>query len=152
MTNQHDDSSDNKLDKTTLNLLAEAQQPVDVPADRVARMRKKLLQDIKPSLPLDYITIRADEGEWEEIAPKIYKKVLHLDTKTGNESYLLRAEPGAVAPAHDHDHDELCFVLEGEIEFDHVSLKAGDYHFAPKGSQHSDARTHTGAVVLMQQV
>ncbi len=140
------------LDKTVLNLLAEDQQAADISEDRIARMRKRLLKQIAPQKPVNFITIRADEGEWIEIVPKIYKKVLHLNPSTGQESYLLRAEPGAVAPAHDHDHDELCFVLEGEIELNNISLKTGDYHFAPKGSLHGETRTQTGAVVLMQQL
>ena len=152
MAKQPDNTSKNSLDEATLELLAEHQQPVDIPLEKVARMRDKLFNQIQTQAPVDFITIRADEGEWQEIVPKIHKKLLHINPVTGLESYLLRAEPGAVAPAHDHGHDELCFVLEGEIEFEHVSLKMGDYHFAPKGTLHGEARSHTGAIVLMQEI
>lgn len=141
------------LDTGTLELLGGALQPLNVPAESLKKLKSSIMDQVdaeekaaRPSL----VTIHSSEGNWEQIAPKIHKKVLRLDLDTGAEAYLLRAEPGAEAPPHDHDLDEYCLVLEGEVDFDDLHLQAGDYHFAAKGSRHSAARTQTGALLYIQ--
>lgn len=144
---------DQVLDEDMVELLSSDLQPLDLPAAQMAKLRSRIMQriDEEEAQQADaFVTIRADEGVWEEIAPKLYRKVLRSDPQTGVEAYLLRAEPGAEAPPHMHEYDELCLVLEGEVEFDNVHLKAGDYHFAAKGSQHSMARTQTGVLLFLQ--
>lgn len=141
------------LDNETLEQLGDALQPVALSDDRRHALRARIMQriDAEATQPSElFVTIRSDEGDWEEIAPKIHRKVLHFNPDTGVESYLLRAEAGAEAPPHRHDHDELCLVLEGEVDFDDVHLEAGDYHFAARGSRHSAAHTQTGAVLFIQ--
>ena len=153
MSKSIDSKTEQVLDKRALELLGSELQALEVPPARISNLRKKIMRRIDteklPDLS-DYVTIRANEGEWEEIAPKLHKKLLHLDPKTGVESYLLRAEPGAETPPHVHDHDEVCLVLEGEVEYDEFKLTRGDYHYASKGSQHSMARTQNGALLFLQ--
>ncbi|MEN8133275.1 MAG: cupin domain-containing protein [Pseudomonadota bacterium] len=104
----------------------------------------------KKTASTDFITLRADEG-WFELAPKIEKKVLHIDHEAGTESYLLRVQPGAEVPPHTHAGDELCVVLEGEVTYEGgLRLQAGDYHMAKRGSTHQHARSETGALVYLQ--
>lgn len=144
---------DQVLDNETVELLGNDLQPLELSASRLSELRSRIVRRIDDDMEQQttaYVTIRAGEGIWVEIAPKIHKKVLHFDPQTGVESYLLRAEPGAEAPPHKHEYDELCLVLEGEVEFDNVHLKAGDYHFAARGSQHSMARTQTGVLLFLQ--
>ncbi len=149
-TDQHRQSV---LDDETLELLGMAPAPVDLPPDRMqalrARVMERISQEKASELP-PFVTIRAGEGEWIEIAPKIEKKCLHIDHAAGTESYLLRVQPGAEAPGHLHEQDELCLVLEGEVTFDDLPLRAGDWHFARKGSRHGTARTQTGALLYLQ--
>ena len=58
MAKQPDNTSKNSLDEATLELLAEHQQPIDIPIEKVARMRDKLFNQIQTQAPVDFITIR----------------------------------------------------------------------------------------------
>ena len=48
--------------------------------------------------------------------------------------------PGGVIPAHRHQHEEECLVLEGECRIGTHRLVAGDVHVAAAGSWHEAAR------------
>ncbi len=148
-----DQTNEQVLDDQTLELLGANIKPVPLLLERTLSLRARIMDSIEESVPnpiVDLVTIRASEGDWQEIAPLIYKKVLHIDLSTGIESYLLRVESGAQSPAHEHPHDELCLVLEGEVYFEDIHLKTGDYHFAPKGSLHGIAQSETGALLFLQ--
>lgn len=136
------------LDQKMLNLLGANQAASNVPLERLDKVFSNVLGRINAEELAEkssFITVRSD-APWQQIAPLIEKKVLYFDEATGTESYLLRAEAGAEAPSHDHNKHELCLVLEGDIIFDDFALYAGDYHFAPKGTSHSAARTEHGTV------
>lgn len=125
-------------------------QPAD--AEQVNRLRARILQRIDdegdgPSL---FDTIRSSEGRWIEILPNVEKKLLNVDTRMGIESYLLRMHPGATAPGHVHEADELCYVIDGDLAFGDIQLGAGDYHFAHKGSRHDEASTVSGTLLFLQ--
>ena len=77
--------------------------------------------------------------------PGISVKVLRRDTETGASSLLLRFEPGAMFPAHDHPAGEEVFVLEGEVRIGAHLMKPGDYLYAPPGCIHA-ASSKTGCV------
>lgn len=145
---------DEILDERTLRLLGEAPAVSDTSLARMRRLRDRVMRRIDDDIvnaSQSFFTVRNHDGAWIEIAPKIKKKVLFENPETGTEAYLLRAEPGAEAPAHVHEHDEHCLVLEGELTFgDGIHLEAGDYHFAPAGSEHGIARTDTGVLVYIQ--
>lgn len=140
------------LDQESLELLGTATAIANVPRDRMASLRARVMQNVDNEITPrpGFLTIREDEGPWIEIAPLVEKKVLNIDRKNGTESYLLRLRPGAAPSQHDHDEDELCIVLEGDVSFDDINLEAGDYHFAPKGSSHGVASTTNGAVIFLQ--
>lgn len=140
------------LDRESLELLGSATANANVPRDRLASLRERVMQNVddENTPAASFLTIREDEGPWVQIAPLVEKKVLHIDRKGSKESYLLRLQPGAVLEQHQHDDDELCIVLEGDVSFDDVYLKIGDYHFASKGSSHGVANTINGAVVFLQ--
>ncbi len=130
--------------------IGEALRPVEPPPDRATALRARVLDRIhQEGRAREFKTLRSEEG-WFQLAPKIQKKVLHVDREAGTEAYLLRVEPGAEAPPHSHARDELCVVLEGEVSFDDLHLKAGDFHMAMGGSTHSAARSETGAVIYIQ--
>ena len=60
-------------------------------------------------------------------------------------------EPGAVAPGHDHPHEQISFILEGEMEFTLAGetrvLTAGQGVTIPPGLRHG-ARALTRTLVL----
>jgi anti-sigma factor ChrR (cupin superfamily) len=96
------------------------------------------------------MTIRHDQGNWIQIAPKIEKKQLFIDLEKGIETYLLKVQPGGEAPGHTHEDHEICMVLEGSLDFDDTHLTAGDFHIARKGSTHGHAYCPAGALLYMQ--
>ena len=139
------------FDEDMLKLLAGSQAELEVAP---VHLKKRILQRIDDNI-LDseqsFQTVRADDGAWIELTPKLRKKVLFINPETGTESYLLKGDPGAVAPPHFHDHDEHCLVLEGEVIFGTgVHLKKGDYHFAPGGTEHGFASSKLGVLVYIQ--
>jgi anti-sigma factor ChrR (cupin superfamily) len=94
-------------------------------------------------------TIRADEGAWETLVPGVERKILWADRPNGRVTFLIRGRPGASFPAHPHHDDEECYVLEGDITFGPLTLRAGDYHVAPRGTPHPKATTAGGCLLLM---
>lgn len=79
--------------------------------------------------------------------PGISVKVLRRD-ENGRSSSLVRFDPGARFPAHDHPAGEEVFVLEGEVQIGRHHLKAGDYLYAPPGVKHA-ASSAGGCVFLV---
>ena len=144
--------SERVLDDELIGAISESL--VAAPADqaRVDRLRSRVLDEIdrsdKPKSVFE--TIREGEGDWIEIMPLVSKKVLQVDKTRGQESYLLRMEPGARIPEHYHEFDELCYVIEGDLAFGDIRLKGGDYHFAHRGSTHGDASTVDGTLLFLQ--
>jgi len=143
--------SDAVLDEDILEVLAEAQDPAPLRPEFTARLRTQVLSRIeKEKVNHDFLTIRQHEGVWCEIAPKMAKKVLFTDPVAGIQSYLLRLDPGFEHQDHDHPIDEECLMLEGELTLGSITLKAGDYHLAPKRLAHGYARSETGALLFIR--
>ena len=81
--------------------------------------------------------------------PKVRAKLLYTDGTA--QSYLVRLEPGARAPAHDHPASEECIVLEGEVRYlGGSTLRAGDYEVAHQGAHHTELVSDTGALVFLR--
>ncbi len=98
----------------------------------------------------DTLTLRTAELGWAPYAPGIERKVLHIDSEKGESIALYRLQPGAVVPNHSHHLPEECLVLEGEIEVDGVTVRAGDLHLAFPASRHGPLTSRTGAVVYLR--
>lgn len=75
-------------------------------------------------------------------------KSLHYDeVNERSTTILLRFEPGATYPYHNHPGGEEIYMLEGEAILENVTLKQGDYLYTPKGFKHSVTST-TGCTML----
>jgi quercetin dioxygenase-like cupin family protein len=124
------------------------------PREPAARARGALKSRIlaratQPPAAPGIITIPASDEGWIEALPKIRIKRVYTDGTA--ESYLVRLEPGARAPAHDHPGDEECIVLEGSVRYAGGStLKAGDYEAVQAGAHHSELISDTGALVFLR--
>lgn len=155
MSSRNDSDKAPVLDNDMLETLGRSQRPADdvlFSAQREDALEAAIMSRIDAeSLATEsgLVTVRDYDGAWERIAPKIEKKTLRVDTEQGTESYLLRVEPGAEAPPHRHETDEICIMLEGEVRYDDFHLRAGDYHFAPRGSVHGQAHSETGALLFI---
>jgi quercetin dioxygenase-like cupin family protein len=98
-------------------------------------------------------TKRAGEGAWVEMSPGVTAKVLRDDSAPGDSapgrhSVLIRMLPGAIYAPHDHESgDEECFVIEGSVVFGDLTLSAGDYHVAQRGTLHPAAFSQQGCLL-----
>lgn len=156
--------SDAELPAPLMQTLLDAVKPA-VPAPGVAeRVHTRLFskvrgegnaKDVKEEaagrLASAFVTLRGSTGPgdgWVELLPKAHAKLLFTDGEA--ESYMIRLEPGAWAPAHEHPADEECLVLEGSLWQGDVFLSAGDFHVARPGMKHGELRTDTGALVFIR--
>ena len=149
---------DEMLPQPLASAIAEARAPAG-DGDGPERVRQRLHERIRgerAGMPMSvaafnaFITLRdSTTGEgWIEMLPKAHAKLLFTDGVA--ESYMIRLEPGAWAPAHEHPADEECLVLEGTLWQGDVFLKAGDFHVARPGMKHGELRTDTGALVYIR--
>jgi quercetin dioxygenase-like cupin family protein len=86
--------------------------------------------------------VRLAEAERHELAPGVTMQPLFGQGAMLN---LLEFDPGAAVPAHSHPHEQLGFVVDGELvlAIDGVEhrLAAGDAYQIPGGVEHA-AWTH----------
>ena len=88
--------------------------------------------------------IKSNLVEWKPLMEEgvdtkgIFVKVLRHDEKSNRSpSILLKFEPGAKYPAHNHPGGEEVFILEGEVRFGNKHLSAGDYLYTPPSGKHA---------------
>lgn len=115
---------------------------------RAKALHDRVLGRIRDSASSSFLTMAGGAGEWVEAAPGNHVKVLRTDDETM--SILVRLDPGATFPSHSHPADEETYVIAGETWFGDTFLQAGDYHMAPKGSQHGEVRTDTGCTLFIR--
>lgn len=58
---------------------------------------------------------RWDEIEHENLSPTIARRVVHADRMTIARIYVKK---GGVVPRHQHEHEQVSYVLEGRLRFD----------------------------------
>ncbi|HNA30956.1 MAG TPA: cupin domain-containing protein [Thiobacillaceae bacterium] len=153
-------SSKPSIETALMDTLLVAQTPVLPPPERALSLRQRVLErarreqpaEAAPARPapgsVDHLTIRGVEGIWVPLLPGVSMKLLREDETT--RSYLLRLEAGARLPAHGHDQDEECMVLEGDIWLGDVHAHAGDYHLARGGLPHGMLRTDGGCLLFLR--
>lgn len=96
-----------------------------------------------------YLVVRADEGEWQQMCAGIIFKQLFADAERKTVTTLIRMQPGAHMPTHRHLGIEECYVIEGDVQANHETLRAGDYTCAMEGSVHLPISTVNGALLLI---
>lgn len=95
------------------------------------------------------LKIRTGEGDWQPFGKGLSRKVLFQDRERGTTTSLIKLEPGARIPSHQHDGIEECVVIEGDIHSDTESFSSGDYLCAPAGSIHEQLFTNHGALLFI---
>ena len=139
------------LDRKVLQQLLLATAPLAPAPERAAAIKQRVLDTVRnegAATGDDYVTVRSGAGVWMDFLPQVQVKVLHSDGRYN--SILLRMEPGASVPAHFHEDDEECVVLEGQVRIGDVGVSAGDYHLAVSGSRHGELRSDTGAILFLR--
>jgi anti-sigma factor ChrR (cupin superfamily) len=136
-----------RIERELSPLLLDAPE-VEPPADMFDRIKAAIAASGKPKAAGSR-TIRANEGKWEQICPGIERKLLWHDRERKRITFLIRAQPGAEFPSHEHDAEEEAYLLSGDLSFDDLVLAPGDYHLARPGTTHPVARTKGGCMLLM---
>jgi quercetin dioxygenase-like cupin family protein len=98
----------------------------------------------------DTLTVPADQGVWEFSSPGVYRKLLHVDAAAGWQAFLVKIEPGASVPPHDHPILEECLVLEGEFELAGEIVRKGDLHLGFAGRDHGAIASPSGALLYIR--
>ena len=94
--------------------------------------------------------VRAADGQWMKTPyAGITVKQLFYDPASGNQSVLVRMEPGSVYPSHHHKGLEHSFILEGDAIFSDHTLNRGDYEVGEAGHDHSSITTRGGCLVFI---
>ncbi|MBO9619171.1 MAG: cupin domain-containing protein [Niabella sp.] len=100
----------------------------------------------------DYIV--RNNKNWQPLIEKSihYKGIsvisLHYDEiKQRSTTILLKFEPGASYPYHNHPGGEEIYVLQGAAILEEVTLQQGDYLYTPPNFKHS-VTTATGCTLL----
>jgi quercetin dioxygenase-like cupin family protein len=79
----------------------------------------------------------------------IFVKILRFDEKQQRPpSIMLKFEPGAKYPYHNHPRGEEIFVLKGSCLVNDTLLNAGDYLYTPAGFKHR-VTTETGCEMIL---
>lgn len=94
-------------------------------------------------------TVPMSEGVWENIAPGIERKIVYVNRSEGVQSYFVRMQAGATLQEHDHDADEQCVILQGQLEIGGVVFDAGTYHLARRGIPHVQITAHSDAIFFI---
>lgn len=95
-----------------------------------------------------------DEQEWIPLKEHgvdtkgIFVKILRYDhIQKRPPSFLLKFEPGAAYPYHNHPAGEELLVIEGSCVIEGTTLEKGQYLYTPPGFKHS-VHTSTGCVLF----
>lgn len=102
----------------------------------------------------DYIA-RTATAEWKPLTEKgvetsgLFVKSLRFDEqKQRSPAILLKFDPGAKYPYHNHPAGEEIFLLKGACMINESLLKQGDYLYTPPGFKH-DVRSESGCEMLL---
>jgi len=98
--------------------------------------------------------VRGQETDWQPLnepgVSGIQIKKLLLDPATGHApTILLKFEPGATYPAHNHPAGEEIYVLAGDLKLGKDHLFAGDYLYTAPTGKHA-VWSQTGCVALLK--
>ncbi len=97
------------------------------------------------------VTMRANAGEWTDMAPGLRIKMLNQITKIGRQTFMAELSPGAEYVDHDHGQDEEIYMISGDLIIGDFVLNAGDFHVAHAGKHHPTHRSRTGCVCIISQ-
>jgi anti-sigma factor ChrR (cupin superfamily) len=108
--------------------------------------------------PMASRVVHANEMDWEPIRyPGCKVKTLMVDPQLGLLTVLLKMEPGAELPDHEHALMEQTYMLEGRLvdrDGPEAGLEVGpgEFVYRPAGSRHSAWTPEGGLMIAIFQV
>lgn len=95
------------------------------------------------------LCLRCDDLPWKPSTFAAGVFVKDVAVTGGLEMQIVRFEPGARLPLHEHECPEFIYVLEGELIVAGRRLTSGSASIASLGSVHSDVHSETGCVFVL---
>jgi len=95
------------------------------------------------------LCVQCDDLPWKPSTFAAGLSVKDVAVTGGLEMQILRFEPGARLPPHEHECPEFIYVLEGELIVAGRRLSPGCASVASAGSVHSDVHSETGCVLVL---
>lgn len=131
----------------------EAAAPVEAREELLARIaaepRHKTKQTTSSEVLPAFLTIRACEGEWQEVAPGAFFKQLFVNNVRQTITWLVKMEPGSHLPKHRHLGVEESIILTGDCWANGEEFGPGDYRCALPGSVDESVYTVGGTTLLL---
>jgi anti-sigma factor ChrR (cupin superfamily) len=123
--------------------LADLLEPVTPSNDLFARIAAR----VDLGTPLAGIHVaRSDDGVWKPFADGIEVRTLWHSLQSKRSAFLVRMQPGAIMPPHDHHGDEETLVLEGDMQVNGEDFGPGDFQVAFAGTKHPVITTRGGCL------
>lgn len=89
-------------------------------------------------------------GKWLPTGARGVKfRPLYADWRANRRTILLKMEPGAELPDHDHAGVEEVVMIQGDLTIGGTTLRAGDYIRNEPGAEHGVPRTEGGCVCIV---
>lgn len=116
------------------------------------------LESAKPIADLLSRVVRTKDVPWQKMRfPGCEMKTLLFDPSSGLATALMRMEPGAVLPDHEHVLIEQTYVLEGSLVDKEgpdagIEVGAGEFVWRPAGSRHSAWSPNGGTFIAIFQI
>ncbi|MGH9581467.1 MAG: cupin domain-containing protein [Bryobacteraceae bacterium] len=116
-------------------------------------LRQRILDQIaaisapsSDATPPEATLVRAHDSPWASTpAPGVSARPL-----LGDRTVLIRMQPGAAYPSHEHSQAEQCYVIEGTLtDSDGFTVYAGDFVCMPAGSTHKPIHSDSGCLLLV---
>jgi anti-sigma factor ChrR (cupin superfamily) len=120
--------------------------------------------NVKPNTgnaePVDVLSkvVLAKDLPWQKMRfPGCEMKTLLFDPKSGLATMLMKMDPGAVLPDHEHVLIEQTYVLEGSLADKEgpdagIEVTAGNFVWRPAGSRHTAWSPKGGTFIAMFQI
>ena len=116
-------------------------------SDSSGPTRRRRLTADEPSPPSVFLDV--PNMPWEDTKfPGIRMKMLLNDPANGMCTMLVRLEPGAVVPLHEHTAVEQTWVLEGRSLAEEGECGPGQFVWRPAGNTHVAWAWPEGATIL----
>ncbi|MGA9332671.1 MAG: cupin domain-containing protein [Rudaea sp.] len=95
------------------------------------------------------LCVQCDDLPWKPSTFATGVFVKDVAVTDGLEMQILRFEPGARLPLHEHECPEFIYVLDGDLTVGGQRLCSGWASVAGVGSVHSDVHSETGCVLVL---
>ncbi len=102
--------------------------------------------------------VRPAEMEWKETTfPGCWAKPLYVDHKNGIATLLMKFDPGAVLPDHEHVLVEQTYVISGKLvdkegPAEGLTVGPGEFVWREPGSRHAATTPEGGLMIAMFQI